>query len=216
MKRKDHPTETGQVRKRRKITSMPKSEEQAKITTMSKNEEHAKTPKRKREPNKNIQSLESVAKKAKKLNGEEKKTPKKKASDPAESCNSVCQKVENHIIIGSEKNTLKIQNRLEQPSTRNLIEIFETINGTTKPKPKPSQEPKKTIFNFNAEPKKKNAPNPASILLKSKVKPSTPAKKKKIKIKCRTEPNFKFKQIHNYFEKVKTRRDEGGGDSEQN
>ena len=214
MKRKDHPTETGQVRKRRKITSMPKSEEQAKITTMSKNEEHAKTPKRKREPNKNIQSLESVAKKAKKLNGEEKKTPKKKASDPAESCNSVCQKVENHIIIGSEKNTLKIQNRLEQPSTRNLIEIFETINATTKPKP--SQEPKKTIFNFNAEPKKKNAPNPASILLKSKVKPSTPAKKKKIKIKCRTEPNFKFKQIHNYFEKVKTRRDEGGGDSEQN
>ena len=86
MKRKDHPTETGQVRKKRKITTLTKNDEQAKRAPFNINtDETNKTPKRKREQNKNIQSLESAAKKARKSNGEEKKTPNKKASVPAES-----------------------------------------------------------------------------------------------------------------------------------
>ena len=97
-----------------------------------------------------------------------------------------------------------------------MIHLFEVINATPKlkPKPKPSQpNQKKTIFEFTAESEQKRAPNKltASKSFKSKVKPSTPAKKR---IKRRAEPNLKFKKIYNYFEKVKPRQDEGGGDSE--
>ena len=143
---------------------------------------------------------------------------------PAERLDSVCQNVKNHSTIGLEKNSLKIPNHLKQQSTRNLIQLFEKINAT--PKPKPSQElnQNKNVFKFTAESKQKYAPirlpesgqskPAASISFKYKVKPSTPAKKKRIK--SRGEPNFKFKKIYNYFEKVKARQDEGGGDSEPN
>ena len=58
-----------------------------------------KTPKRKREEYKNVDSLESTAKKAKRLNEEAKKTPENKLFVPAEILDSVCQEVENQTTL---------------------------------------------------------------------------------------------------------------------
>ena len=203
-KRKEPPTFTMKMRKRRKKNEIPKGTVvRTPDKTIGKFNQDHRTPKRMREEEGNEEKKEREAKVARK-ELEVKSIPAGSYSFTAKPAKSIIRKKTSCFNSRSEFFQPKIN------STKNLIEFFENVTTATKPKSIPSSAC------LNSQPLEENStckmkqhpsksaptlpPNPARAQPKcsSKAKQATQAKKSRIKI-GQAEGKSNQKKISNYF-----------------